>query len=81
MFPQEIKVVLLNRVVSHRNKTCHKFFVVIPPKSTAEDLLKSYKTLAGPKAPLIKKRQLMRMLFGDYRQKMADEEKKFKIGK
>ncbi|XP_064100551.1 UPF0488 protein CG14286-like [Macrobrachium nipponense] len=45
----------------------------------AEDLLKSYKILSGTKAPLIKKRQLMRSLFGDYRKKMADEEKKIKM--
>lgn len=46
----------------------------------AEDILKSYKVLAGQKAPLVKKRQLMRSLFGDYRKKMAEEEKKFKMG-
>ncbi|XP_068231396.1 UPF0488 protein CG14286 [Palaemon carinicauda] len=45
----------------------------------AEDILKSYKILSGTKAPLIRKRQLMRSLFGDYRKKMADEEKKVKI--
>ncbi|KAK6997410.1 hypothetical protein SK128_003434, partial [Halocaridina rubra] len=45
----------------------------------AEDILKSYKILAGRKAPFVKKRQLMRSMFGDYRKKMAEEEKKFKL--
>ena len=36
---------------------------------------KSIKTLKNPKTPLIKMRQLMRSQFGDYRSKMASEEK------
>jgi len=35
------------------------------------------KTLTNPKAHLVKKRQLMKMTFGDYRQKMRQEELKF----
>lgn len=32
-------------------------------------------------APLIKKRQLMRLTFGDYRAKMVEEERKFNRSK
>ena len=39
------------------------------------------KVLTDPKAPLIKKRQVMRTNFGDYRKKMAEEEKTAKPGK
>ena len=48
---------------------------------TANDTMKAIKSLTNPKAPLVKKRQIMRNCFGDYRQKMKDEEKKFKFGK
>ncbi|XP_046387954.1 UPF0488 protein CG14286 [Ischnura elegans] len=41
-----------------------------------EDSMKALNTLKSNKAPLIKKRQIMRTLFGDYRAKMAEEEKK-----
>ena len=34
------------------------------------------KILQNPKAPLVKKRQVMRTTFGDYRKKMADEEQR-----
>lgn len=44
-----------------------------------EDLRRSLKTLTSTKATLIKKRQVMSSLFGDYRKKMAEEEKKYKI--
>ncbi|XP_071439725.1 UPF0488 protein CG14286 [Hetaerina americana] len=43
---------------------------------TAEDNMKALNTLKSNKAPLIRKRQVMRSLFGDYRAKMAEEEKK-----
>ncbi|XP_013410528.1 UPF0488 protein C8orf33 homolog [Lingula anatina] len=42
-----------------------------------QDSLKILKTLKNPKAPLVKKRQMMRMTFGDYRKKMQEEEKRF----
>ncbi|KAK8732684.1 hypothetical protein OTU49_006878 [Cherax quadricarinatus] len=45
----------------------------------ADDMVKAHKTLTNSKAPLIKKRQIMNALFGDYRKKMAEEEKKFRI--
>ncbi|XP_042231944.1 UPF0488 protein C8orf33 homolog isoform X1 [Homarus americanus] len=44
-----------------------------------ENMQKSRKTLTSSKTPVIKKRQVMNALFGDYRKKMAEEEKKFKI--
>ncbi|KAK3865077.1 hypothetical protein Pcinc_029283 [Petrolisthes cinctipes] len=44
-----------------------------------EDLIKSYKTLISSKAPMVKKRQVMSALFGDYRSKMAKEKKEMKI--
>ncbi|XP_037799502.1 UPF0488 protein C8orf33 homolog [Penaeus monodon] len=47
----------------------------------SEELMKSHLTLSNNKTPTVKKRQLMRSMFGDYRKKMADEEKKFKIEK
>lgn len=43
-----------------------------------EDTNKALKVLINPTAPLIKKRQLMRASFGDYRQTMKEEEMKFK---
>ncbi|ROT64705.1 hypothetical protein C7M84_017336 [Penaeus vannamei] len=46
-----------------------------------EELMKSHLTLSNNKTPTVKKRQLMRSMFGDYRKKMSDEEKKFKIEK
>ncbi|XP_022248381.1 UPF0488 protein CG14286-like isoform X2 [Limulus polyphemus] len=42
-----------------------------------EDSIKMLKTLQNPKAPLIKKRQVMRGAFGDYRLKMKEDKKKF----
>lgn len=41
----------------------------------AEDTMKLINTLKSANQPLIKKRQIMRSAFGDYRTKMADEEK------
>lgn len=43
-----------------------------------ESVSRALKVLTNPNAPLIKKRQLMRASFGDYRQKMKEEEVKFK---
>lgn len=38
-----------------------------------EEALRAIKTLRNDKAPLVKKRQLMRSMFGDYRKKMEEE--------
>ncbi|XP_030340055.1 uncharacterized protein LOC115607205 isoform X2 [Strigops habroptila] len=38
-----------------------------------EEALRAIKTLRNDKAPLVKKRQLMRVMFGDYRKKMEEE--------
>jgi Domain of unknown function (DUF4615) len=48
---------------------------------TAADATKTYNLLLSPKTAYIKKRQLMRTTFGDYRAKMEKEDKKFKLGK
>ncbi|KAH8295900.1 hypothetical protein KR044_001615 [Drosophila immigrans] len=42
----------------------------------AEDTAKNLKTLTSKTAPLIKKRQVMKLALGDYRSKMQQEEKK-----
>ncbi|XP_069840293.1 UPF0488 protein C8orf33 homolog [Dendropsophus ebraccatus] len=45
-------------------------------KSTAkqvEEALRAIKTLRSEKVPLVKKRQVMRVMFGDYRHKMEEE--------
>ncbi|NXC51354.1 CH033 protein, partial [Penelope pileata] len=39
----------------------------------AEEALRAIKTLRSDKAPLVKKRQVMRTMFGDYRKKMEEE--------
>ncbi|XP_009873201.1 PREDICTED: UPF0488 protein C8orf33 homolog, partial [Apaloderma vittatum] len=39
----------------------------------AAEALRAIKTLRSDKAPLVKKRQLMRAMFGDYRKKMEEE--------
>ncbi|NXP43907.1 CH033 protein, partial [Heliornis fulica] len=39
----------------------------------AQEALRAIKTLRSDKAPLVKKRQLMRAIFGDYRKKMEEE--------
>ncbi|XP_023663825.1 UPF0488 protein C8orf33 homolog isoform X2 [Paramormyrops kingsleyae] len=41
-----------------------------------EESSRALKTLHSSKAPLVKKRQVMRSMFGDYRKKMADEKAK-----
>ncbi|XP_027758528.1 UPF0488 protein C8orf33 homolog [Empidonax traillii] len=44
-----------------------------PTAKQAEDALRAIRTLRSDKAPLVKKRQLMRAMFGDYRKKMQEE--------
>ncbi|NXF33196.1 CH033 protein, partial [Nyctibius bracteatus] len=44
-----------------------------PTPRQAEEALRAIKTLRSDKAPLVKKRQLMRAMFGDYRKKMEEE--------
>jgi len=47
----------------------------------AKDSYKTIMALQNPKTSFIKKRQLMRATFGDYRSKMAKEEKDIKFSK
>ncbi|NXT24930.1 CH033 protein, partial [Syrrhaptes paradoxus] len=47
-----------------------------PTPRQAEEALRAIKTLRSDKAPLVKKRQLMRVMFGDYRKKMEEERRK-----
>lgn len=42
----------------------------------AEEALRAIKTLRSEKVPLVKKRQVMRLMFGDYRHKMEEERMK-----
>ncbi|KAF2357782.1 Protein of unknown function DUF4615 [Trinorchestia longiramus] len=54
------------------------------PKTTerqAADIRKAMKSLLNDTTPLIKKRQLMRSYCGDYRAKMADDERKMRAVK
>ncbi|NXA10434.1 CH033 protein, partial [Sapayoa aenigma] len=44
-----------------------------PTPKQAEEALWAIRTLRSDKAPLVKKRQLMRAMFGDYRKKMQEE--------
>ncbi|NWS98620.1 CH033 protein, partial [Mionectes macconnelli] len=44
-----------------------------PTSKQAEDALRAIRTLRSDKAPLVKKCQLMRAMFGDYRKKMQEE--------
>ncbi|XP_055313404.1 UPF0488 protein CG14286 [Sitodiplosis mosellana] len=46
----------------------------------AQDAEKTLKSLKSNSQPMVKKRQLMQLAFGDYRRKMADEEKKLRVG-
>ncbi|XP_076230995.1 UPF0488 protein CG14286 [Calliopsis andreniformis] len=46
------------------------------PEKQAQDLNKNINILKGNKAPLIKKRQIMRSTLGNYREKMALDEQK-----
>ncbi|KAJ8037798.1 UPF0488 protein C8orf33-like [Holothuria leucospilota] len=47
-----------------------------PNPRQAQEVEKVLRTLKSPKAPIAKKRQVMRTTFGDYRSKMLEEEKK-----
>lgn len=47
----------------------------------AQDTDKTIKLLKSSTQPIIKKRQIMRASFGDYRAKMAEEEKKLRLSK
>ena len=47
----------------------------------SKDLVKTISSLKNTKNPLAKKRQVMRISCGDYRAKMAKEEKEFKLSK
>ncbi|KAM9222616.1 UPF0488 protein C8orf33 homolog [Leptosomus discolor] len=47
-----------------------------PTPKQVEEALRAIKTLRSDKAPLVKKRQLMRAMFGDYRKKMEEEWRK-----
>ena len=53
----------------------HLFYFI-----SAREVHKTMQVLQNPKSALIKKRQIMRTTFGDYRAKMAKEEKNFKFG-
>ncbi|PKK21912.1 UPF0488 protein C8orf33 homolog, transcript variant X2, partial [Columba livia] len=44
-----------------------------PTPKQAEEAVRAIKTLRSDKAPLVKKRQLMRTMFGDYRKKMEED--------
>ncbi|NWX32867.1 CH033 protein, partial [Notiomystis cincta] len=44
-----------------------------PTPKQAEEAVRAIRTLRSDKAPLVKKRQLMRAMFGDYRKKMQEE--------
>jgi hypothetical protein len=50
------------------------------PYFIAQDAAHSLVILKSKNAPAIKKRQVMRSSFGDYRTKMAEEEKKLSKG-
>ncbi|KGL85244.1 UPF0488 protein C8orf33, partial [Tinamus guttatus] len=44
-----------------------------PTPKQAEEALRAIRTLRSDKAPLVKKRQVMRTLFGDYRRRMEED--------
>ncbi|NXA37441.1 CH033 protein, partial [Eudromia elegans] len=44
-----------------------------PSPKQVEEALRAIKTLRSEKAPLVKKRQVMRTLFGDYRKRMEED--------
>jgi hypothetical protein len=54
--------------------------VELYPYFTAQDAAHSLAILKSKNAPVIKKRQVMRSSFGEYRTKMAEEEKKLSKG-
>jgi len=49
--------------------------------SQVQDTTKTLKILKSSNQSIIRKRQLMRSSFGDYRAKMAEEEKKLRLGR
>ncbi|KAH8409226.1 hypothetical protein KR009_010946 [Drosophila setifemur] len=53
--------------------------LVLPTIIPAEDTAKNLKVLTSRTAPLIKKRQVMKLSMGDYRAKMQQEEKKMML--
>lgn len=55
-------------------------FVFFFTALSAQDAEKTLKSLKSNSQPMVKKRQLMQLSFGDYRRKMADEEKKLRVG-
>ena len=59
-------------------KTCFAKRVNNVPGAQAVEALRA---LNNPKTSLVKKRQLMRVNFGDYRKKMAQEEKQYYASK
>lgn len=56
------------------------FIIVILSSHAAQEVERVLRTLKSPKAPIAKKRQVMRATFGDYRSKMLQEEKKHLAG-
>ena len=57
------------------------YMLLFPDFYSAEEAMKILKILQNPKAPMVKKRQAMRNTFGDYRKKMAEEERKHATSK
>ncbi|XP_067944574.1 UPF0488 protein CG14286-like [Watersipora subatra] len=49
------------------------------PSNQSKQMEKAWKSLSNPHTVLVKKRQIMRSLFGDYRAAMEQEEKEFAI--
>lgn len=49
-------------------------------KLLVQDAEKTLRSLKSCNQPMVKKRQLMQSAFGDYRKKMAEEEKKLRAG-
>lgn len=47
---------------------------------TAQDTEKTIKLLKSANQPMIKKRQIMKTAFGDYRAKMQEEERRLGLG-
>lgn len=45
----------------------------LPCAAPVEEAVRAIRTLRSDKAPLVKKRQIMRAIFGDYRKKMEEE--------
>lgn len=48
--------------------------------ATVKETINAIKVLQSSNAPLVKKRQVMRLSLGDYRAKMSADEKKLRIG-